>query len=99
MATLVIDPITGKLVLEKSIPGKEKQKQSQEQNKQDLVKAGIDETDIELPEAEDNNEVSGATAFAAGLASGAIKVGEGVVSLGAELIDLGGDTNTAAAVE
>ena len=99
MATLVIDPITGKLVLEKSIPGKEKQKQSQEQNKQDLVKAGIDETDIELPEAEDNNEVSGATAFAAGLASGAIKVGEGVVSLGAELIDLGGDTNTAASVE
>jgi hypothetical protein len=99
MATLVIDPITGKLVLEKSIPGKEKQKKSQEQNKQDLVKAGIDETDIELPEAEDNNEVSGATAFAAGLASGAIKVGEGVVSLGAELIDLGGDTNTAAAVE
>jgi hypothetical protein len=99
MATLVIDPITGKLVLEKSIPGKEKQKKFQEQNKQDLVKAGIDETDIELPEAEDNNEVSGATAFAAGLASGAIKVGEGVVSLGAELIDLGGDTNTAAAVE
>src|SRR5210317_150088 len=99
MATLVIDPITGKLVLEKSIPGKEKQKKLQEQNKQDLVKAGIDETDIELPEAEDNNEVSGATAFAAGLASGAIKVGEGVVSLGAELIDLGGDTNTAAAVE
>ena len=75
MATLVIDPITGKLVLEKSIPGKEKQKQSQEQNKQDLVKAGIDETDIEL-EAEDNNEISGATAFAAGLASGGlIKVG------------------------
>ena len=99
MATLVIDPITGKLVLEKSIPGKEKQKQSQEQNKQDLVKAGIDETDIELPEAEDNNEVSGATAFVAGLASGAIKVGEGVVSLGAELIDLGVDTNTAASVE
>ena len=37
MATLVIDPITGKLVLKKSIPGKEKQKESQEKNKQDLV--------------------------------------------------------------
>ncbi len=96
---LVLDPITGALVDEKTLANKNKQKKITEQNKQDLVKAGIDETDIELPEAEDNNEVSGATAFAAGLASGAIKVGEGVVSLGAELIDLGGDTNTAAAVE
>lgn len=96
---LVLDPITGALVDEKTLANKNKQKKITEQNKQDLVKAGLDETDIELPDAEDNNEVSGATAFAAGLASGAIKVGEGVVSLGAELIDLGGDTNTAAAVE
>ena len=36
MATLVIDPITGKLVLEKSIPGKEKQKQSTTYSKNEL---------------------------------------------------------------
>lgn len=96
---LVLDPITGALVDEKTLANKNKQEKITEQNKQDLVKAGLDETDIQLPDAEDNNEVSGATAFAAGLASGAIKVGEGVVSLGAELIDLGVDTNTAASVE
>jgi hypothetical protein len=76
--------------------------QEKEPNEKDINKnlyTGIDETDIQLPDAEDNNEVSGATAFAAGLASGVIKVGEGVVSLGAELIDLGVDTNTAASVE
>ena len=96
---LVLDPITGALVDEKTLANKNKQEKITEQNKQDLVKAGLDETDIQLPDAEDNNEVSGATAFAAGLASGAIKVGEGVVSLGAELIDLGVDTDTAASVE
>ncbi|MDB9910536.1 hypothetical protein OAC88_00155 [Flavobacteriaceae bacterium] len=76
--------------------------QEKEPNEKDINKnlyTGIDETDIQLPDAEDNNEVSGATAFAAGLASGVIKVGEGVVSLGAELIDLGVDTDTAASVE
>ena len=76
--------------------------QEKEPNEKDINKnlyTGIDETDIELPDAEDNNEVSGATAFTAGLASGVIKVGEGVVSLGAELIDLGIDTDTAASVE
>jgi len=94
MATLVIDPVTGKLVREDSL--------TSNKNKEDINKnlyTGTDETDIELPDAEDNNEVSGATAFAAGLASGVIKVGEGVVSLGAELIDLGVDTDTAASVE
>ena len=39
------------------------------------------------------------TAFAAGAASGLIKTVEGVVSLGAELIDLGADTDTAAQVD
>jgi len=96
---VVIDPITGALISENELKQKKNQNKIQSGNKQDLVKAGLDETDIELPDAEDNNEVSGATAFAAGLASGVIKVGEGVVSLGAELIDLGGDTNTAASVE
>ena len=40
-----------------------------------------------------------ATAFAAGLASGAIKTVEGVVSLGAELLDLGAGTDAARDVE
>ena len=99
MATLSLDDPRFQPLTPEEEEKRKKQKKITEANRQDLVKAGIDETDIELPEAEDNNEVSGATAFAAGLASGAIKVGEGVVSLGAELIDLGGDTNTAAAVE
>mgnify|MGYP003646816870 CR=1 FL=1 len=79
-----------------------KKKEKEDENEKDINKnlyTGIDETDIQLPDAEDNNEVSGATAFTAGLASGVIKVGEGVVSLGAELIDLGVDTDTAASVE
>ena len=48
---------------------------------------------------EENNERSWYTAGLAGIASGIIKVPEGVFSLGAELIDLGFDTNTAASVE
>ena len=70
-------------------------------NQQDIDKAlsyGIDTEDM-VPEAEKNNEVSGATAFVAGLGSGAIKTVEGVVSLGAELLDLGATENSAAQVE
>ena len=61
----------------------------------------ITETEEEslAPEAEDNNKRSAITAGLAGIVSGVIKVPEGVVSLGAELIDLGLDTNTAADVE
>ena len=51
-----------------------------------------------LPE-EDGNEISWYTAGAAGIASGILKVPEGIFSLAAELIDLGLDTNTAAGVE
>ena len=51
-----------------------------------------------LPQ-EEGNEVSWYTAGLAGIASGLIKVPEGVFSLGSELIDLGFDTNTAADVE
>ena len=51
------------------------------------------------PEAEDNSNISGLTAATAGIISGAIKVPEGVVSLAADLIDLGLDTNSAAKVE
>ena len=51
-----------------------------------------------LPE-EDGNETSWYTAGAAGIASGVLKVPEGIFSLAAELIDLGFDTNTAAGIE
>jgi len=54
---------------------------------------------VPLNKAEENNETSWYTAMAAGLASGILKVPEGIVSLGAELIDLGADTNTVADVE
>ena len=49
--------------------------------------------------AEQNNEVSWYTSGLAGIVSGGIKVVEGAFSLGAELIDLGFDTQTADAVE
>jgi hypothetical protein len=52
-----------------------------------------------LNSAEANNETSWYKAFGAGLLSGAIKIPEGVVSLGAELIDLGADSDTAGSVE
>ena len=85
-----------------TISGGKVQEKEKNKNEDDINKnlyQGIDETDIELPEAEDNNEVSGATAFVAGLGSGAIKTVEGVVSLGAELLDLGATENSAAQVE
>ena len=49
--------------------------------------------------AEQDNETSWYKSFGAGLVSGLIKIPEGVVSLGAELVDLGADSNTAADVE
>jgi hypothetical protein len=76
------------------VPKKDKQKD----NYEDLNQINYGEITL-TPDAEDNNEVSGATAFVAGLVSGLIKVPEGVVSLGAELIDLGVGTDTAASVE
>ena len=92
---LVIDPQTGALIDSEEL----NRKQNQQKNLEDVNKSyGIDTEDV-VPEAEENNEVSGATAFAAGLGSGVIKTVEGVVSLGAELIDLGADTNLAAEVE
>jgi len=95
---LVVDPNTGRLVDEKEL-GKTKE---QRDNKEDIninLYDGKDETDIQLATAEDNNEVSGATAFVAGLGSGVIKTVEGVVSLGAELMDLGATDDAAARVE
>ena len=52
-----------------------------------------------LNSAETNNETSWYKAFGAGLLSGAIKIPEGVISLGAELVDLGADSDTASSVE
>ena len=92
---LVLDPVTGALVQENELENKKKQRE----NITDLNKTNYDETNISLDPVEDDNEVSGATAFTSGIISGLIKVPEGVVSLGAELIDLGAGTNTAASVE
>ena len=46
-----------------------------------------------------NSEASWYTSIGAGLVSGVLKTVEGVVSLGAELIDLGADSNKVADVE
>ena len=54
---------------------------------------------LPLNNAEQNNDTAWYTAAAAGVASGLLKIPEGVFSLTAELIDLGADTNTAASVE
>ena len=51
---------------------------------------------FDLTPQEQSSETSAITAMFAGIASGIIKVPEGVISLGAELIDLGFDTDTAA---
>ena len=52
-----------------------------------------------LRDEEINSERSVITSALAGVASGVIKVPEGIISLGAELIDLGFDTDLAADVE
>ena len=54
---------------------------------------------VPISDAELNSKASIFTSFGAGLASGLIKTVEGVVSLGAELIDLGADSNRVADVE
>ena len=54
---------------------------------------------IPFNSAEADSKTSWYSAFGAGLISGLIKVPEGIVSLGAELIDLGADTDTVASVE
>jgi len=52
-----------------------------------------------LEEPEDKDKPGLVTAVGAGVASGLIKIPEGFVSLGADLIDLGFDTNIATEVE
>jgi hypothetical protein len=54
---------------------------------------------LPLNSAERDNDTAWYTAAASGIASGLLKIPEGVFSLGAELIDLGADTNIAADVE
>jgi len=54
---------------------------------------------VPISDAELNSKASIFTSVAAGFASGLLKTVEGVFSLGAELIDLGADSNTAASVE
>ncbi len=54
---------------------------------------------FDLTPQEQSSETSAITAMMAGIASGIIKVPEGVISLGAELIDLGFDTDTATEVK
>jgi hypothetical protein len=88
MATLSLDDPRFQPLTPEEEEKRKKQKKITEENKQDLIKAGTDETDIELP-AEENNEVSGLTSFVSGVISGAIKIPEGVASLSAELMDLG----------
>ena len=59
-----------------------------------------DETDVNLSGAEENNEISQLEAGLAGVASGILKIPEGFVSLGAELMDATGmSENSAAQVE
>ena len=52
-----------------------------------------------LIDEEQGSETNALVAGLAGVASGILKVPEGIISLGAELIDLGFDTDTAAKVE
>jgi len=67
---------------------KEKEK---ELNKLDLDKSLDQEKESKLfKRIEDDNEVSGSTAFAAAVLSSAIKIPEGFASVTAELFDLGG---------
>ena len=64
-----------------------------------MVKQVFPEDYLDLSPIEQGRETNAISAAVAGLISGAIKVPEGVVSLGAELIDAGFDTNTAEEVE
>ena len=50
-------------------------------------------------DGEENNEISTTMSVLAGIGSGLFKIPEGIVSLGATLLDLGADTNKAAEVE
>lgn len=63
-----------------------------------ISQPGVSSIDTKLAEP-DENEVGVIESVLSGVASGLIKIPEGVVSLGASLYDLGADANTAAKVE
>jgi hypothetical protein len=54
---------------------------------------------IDVTDEKEDKEVGTIRSILSGVASGLFKIPEGVVSLGANLIDLGANTNTAASVE
>ena len=62
---------------------------------------GLDSTGdaTNLLDAEENNETSTIVSALAGIGSGLFKIPEGIISLGATIMDLGGDTDKAAEVE
>ena len=64
----------------------------------DSLDTGVGEVVRSISEP-DENEVGAIESVLNGIASGFLKIPEGVVSLGAELYDLGADTNTSAKVE
>ena len=59
---------------------------------------GVTQTKKNISEP-DENEIGNIESVLNGIASGVLKIPEGVVSLGSELYDLGADTNTSAKVE
>ncbi len=65
--------------------------------KKKLAKGEIEDYIDLTPEAEDDNEISQLEAGLAGVASGVLKIPEGFVSLGAELMDATGISQNAAA--
>ena len=95
-----VNPYANDILSQEEDKGKEEKKKKDQDSGVDTGPySNIDYLELDSPSAEKNNEVSSLTAFAAGAASGLIKTVEGVVSLGAELIDLGADTDTAAQVD
>ena len=62
------------------------------------TKPGVIYDDNVIPDAEGNSEVGNIEAALSGIFSGIIKVPEGFVSLGAELLDLGLGTKYASVV-
>lgn len=61
--------------------------------------SGVSTPEVPRVEEEPENEIGTVESVLSGIASGLIKIPEGIVSLGAELYDLGADTNTSAQVE
>ncbi len=75
---------------------KKKKQKTEVQDTSNSAFINLDETNIDI---ETPDEVSGLSAFGAAIPSGVIKTVEGVVSLGAELMDLGAGTDVADDVE